>query len=91
VAAEYLITCVGKADRPAGHKHIVKVGIGTGQHTVAAIYGFMDDGNAFRTASPTTGQIVAVAKYKCPCGVETLRSHADKQWNDNLDNLPRCP
>ena len=58
---------------------------------MAQVYEFMDSGTEFRTTSPTTGQIVAVGKYQCSCGMRTLRSHADKQWNDNLDNLPRCP
>jgi len=88
--SEYLITCVRKSARTtAGHQHIVSVGIGAGRFTVAQIYGYMDQGHTFRTASPSSGREAAVAKYHC-CGLDTLRSHADKLWDDNLDNLPWC-
>jgi hypothetical protein len=89
--AEYLITCVRKsALTPAGHQHIVSVGIGTQRYTVEQIYPLMDAGHTFRTASRLSGVEAPVAKYHCPCGVNTLRSHADRSWDDNLDNLPRC-
>lgn len=89
--SEYLITCVRKsAPTEAGHQHIVGVGVGRRQATVKDIYLLMDDGHAFRTVSPSTGREVPVAKYRC-CGLDTLRSHADGLWDDNLDNLPGCP
>ena len=88
--AEYLITCVRKSERTAtGHKHIVRVGVGIQQYTVAQIYQAISRGDAFKTASPTSGQLAIVAEYSC-CGIHTLRSHADNQWNDNLDSLPKC-
>ena len=88
---EYLITCVRKsAPTGAGHQHIAGVGIGRQQATVKDIYRLMDDGHTFGTVSPSTGREVPVAKYLC-CGLDTLRSHADGLWDDNLDNLPGCP
>ena len=89
--AEYLITCVRKsALTSAGHQHIASVGIGTQQFTVPEIYRFMDRGDTFRTASPSSGKEAAVAKFQC-CAIDTLRSHSDGYWDNNLDNLPRCP
>jgi hypothetical protein len=89
--SEYLITCVRKsAPTAAGHQHIIGVGVGAQQLTVQDVYRLMDAGHTFRTVSPTTGREVPVAKYRC-CGIDTLRSYADKQWDDNLDALRRCP
>jgi len=89
--SEYLITCVRKSYRTAaGHQHIMSVGIGGTRFTVAQIYRLMDAGNTFRTASPSTGKEAPVAKYHC-CGLDTLRSHSDRLWDNNLDNLPLCP
>ena len=88
--SEYLITCVRKSARTAaGHQHIASVGIGTGRYSVAQIYEFMDAGHTFRTASASIGVEAPVAKFHC-CGVNTLRSHADRVWDDNLDKLPQC-
>jgi hypothetical protein len=90
--AEYLITCVRKSDRtPAGHQHIVSVGIGQHKFTVAEIYQLIDQGHTFRTVSRSSGRESAVTKYRCSCGWLTLRSQADGYWDDNLDNLPKCP
>lgn len=87
---EYLITCVRKSARTAaGHQHITSVGIGTGRYSVAQIYEFMDAGHTFRTASASTGVEAPIARYHC-CGVNTLRSHSDRVWDDNLDKLPQC-
>jgi Protein of unknown function (DUF3892) len=89
--AEYLITCARKSARTAaGHQHITSVGIGTNRYTVAQIYHSMDEGHTFRTASRSSGTEAAVAKYQC-CGIDTLRSHSDGYWDNNLDNLPGCP
>jgi hypothetical protein len=88
--AEYLITCVTKTARTAaGHQHIASVGIGGTRYTVARIYQLMKDGHTFRTASTSTGREAAVTDFHC-CGLDTLRSHSDGQWDDNLDNLPAC-
>jgi hypothetical protein len=90
--AEYLITCTRKSEpTAAGHQHIVGVGIGGQQFTVAQIYRLIDQGYAFRTVSRSSGREAAVAKYRCSCGLDTLRSHADGYWDNNLDNLPKCP
>ncbi len=88
--SEYLITCVRKSTG-IDHQHIVSVGIGAQRYTVADIYRFIDQGHTFRTASPSSGREAAVAKYRCSCGLATLRSHADGYWDNNLDNLPKCP
>lgn len=91
VMAEYLITCVRKSERTAtGHQHIVSVGIGQHRFTVAQVYHFIDQGHTFRTVSPSSGRESAVSKYRCSCRLDTLRSHADGYWDNNLDNLPRC-
>jgi Protein of unknown function (DUF3892) len=89
--AEYLIRCVTKSARTsAGHQHIASVGVGGQRHTVAQIYQFMDAGYTFRTVSPSSGKEAPVGKYRC-CGLDTLRSYSDGYWDNNLDNLPRCP
>jgi len=89
--SEYLIGCVTKSTRtPAGHQHITSVGIGSKSFTVTQIYQLIDAGHTFRTASPSSGTEAAVGKDRC-CGLDTLRSHSDGYWDNNLDNLPRCP
>lgn len=88
--AEYLITCVTKTTRTsAGHQHIASVGIGTQRFTVADIYGFIEQGHTFWTPSTSTGKEAAVAEYHC-CGLDTLRSHSDGVWDNNLDSLSTC-
>ena len=90
--SEYLITCTTKsAAAGTGHGHIVSVGIGAQKVSVADIYRLIDQGHTFRTASPSSGKEAQVAKFRCSCGVNTLRSHSDGYWDNNLDNLPRCP
>jgi len=90
--SEFLITCVRMSGRTAaGHHHIVSVGVGGEQFTVEEIYQAIDAGHRFRTASPSSGTEAPVAKYHCACGLDTLRSHSDKYWDNNLDNLPACP
>lgn len=88
--SEYLITCVRKSTG-INHQHIVAVGIGAQRFTVEDIYRFIDQGHTFRTASPSSGTEAVVAKYRCACGLATLRSHSDGYWDNNLDNLPKCP
>lgn len=90
--SEYLITCVSKSTRTAaGHQHIIGVGVGGRRVTVEDIYRLIDQGHTFRTASPSSGKEAAVATFRCECGLPTLRSHSDGYWDNNLDNLPKCP
>jgi hypothetical protein len=89
--SEFLITCTRKSERTAaGHKHITSVGIGGKRYAVERIYRAIDAGDTFHTVSPSTGREVPVGKFHC-CGIDTLRSYADRQWDDNLDSLPKCP
>jgi len=89
--SEYLITCVRKSERTAaGHKHITSVGIGGQRYTVAQIYQFIDVGHTFRTASGSTGREAPVTKYQC-CGLNTLRSYADRYGTTIWITYPSAP
>jgi hypothetical protein len=91
----YRITCTTKSRCPKGH-HIVTVGIeNLPRLTVPEVYQKMDAGDTFYTLGD--GKIAAVAKDKCGCRVDTLRSRvdtlrsrADAVLANNLDNLPAC-
>ena len=85
--ADYRITCANTLE---AHRHITSVGISGNTYSVAQIYQFIDQGHTFYTSS--NDHRANVDKYACKsCGQGTLRSHADGVWNNNLDNLGRCP
>jgi Protein of unknown function (DUF3892) len=94
--AAYQITCVVRCTSPRSsapdysHSHITDVGFGDiSSGTVADIYKFMSEGDAFYTFSRRTGQTANVQRYRCDrCDTPTLRSRADGVWNNDLDNLP---
>lgn len=96
--AAYEITCVIKCNSPNssapdyGHVHITDVGIGDrSRATVAQVYKLMSEGDTFYTYSRSTGRLAMVDRYRCTtCDTPTLRSHTDRVWDDNLDNLPAC-
>jgi len=79
------------------HRHIVSVGIGnhpavtTERMTVTQVRAALDRGQVFYTLSPSSGKIAFVHKYKCSCGVLTIKSAADAVQDNNLDNLAVCP
>jgi Protein of unknown function (DUF3892) len=69
--------------------------VGTGTHdgyydqrlTVEQVYNAIDAGHSFHTGSRTGRDYAVVAKSSCAnCGRPTLRSHADGDWNNNLDD-----
>lgn len=86
--ADYQITCATKEYQ---HSHILNVGTGSQTWTVQQVYSLMDQGNTFHTGSYATGNYAAIAKDKCAsCSRDTLRTHADGKWNNNLDSLRSC-
>ncbi|MDQ1746330.1 MAG: hypothetical protein QOD07_593 [Frankiaceae bacterium] len=93
--ADYQIVCVRKSARtPAGHQHIVSVGIGSGGTytsllSVADVYQMMRNGNRFYTVSPSTGAVAWVRALTC-CGLYTLTTSPDHVTDNNLDNLSYC-
>jgi hypothetical protein len=96
--AEYQIMCVIKSTNPrssspdASHDHITDVGFGNGvTWTVKEVLDAIQTKDTFFTVSPTTHTRAEVGEYTCnDCRLQTLRSHADGVWNNNLDNLPVC-
>ncbi|HEX8082421.1 MAG TPA: DUF3892 domain-containing protein [Jatrophihabitans sp.] len=91
---DYEIVCT---NQESDHGHITHVGLGVGdgtyysRPTVAEVYALIDAGHYFHTGSSDAGDYATVAKFDCTqCGRPTLRSHADKYWNNNLDNLGNC-
>ncbi len=76
--------------------HIIQVGTGNSQEwnkmwTVADVWAAIDEGHVFYTKDPKTLLEAIVEKYRCrTCGLDTLRSKADRSTANNLDNLPRC-
>ena len=94
IMTDYRIICVNKQ---AGHGHIESVGTGThdGYYdqrlTVQQVYNAIDEGHWFHTGCRTGRDYAVVAKFSCAsCGRPTLRSHADGDWNNNLDDLRGC-
>lgn len=92
------IVCTEQEGAPDPHDaHIEAVGIGEDPDkadrrlTVDEVYDWMDDGEEFYTKSQSTGDEADVHKYDCdPCGQATLRSDADENADNNLDNLRDC-
>jgi hypothetical protein len=86
------ITCVTKSPSASGHHHIVAVGVegDDGSVTVPEIYALMNKGYKFHTLSLSGKVRSEVSPYTCCGSVHTLRSHADGEWDDNLDNLMAC-
>jgi Protein of unknown function (DUF3892) len=56
--------------------------------TVSEVYSAMDRGDIFYTWGG--GKVALVHKYKCGCGLATLRSAADATTLNNLDSLRLC-
>ena len=74
--------------------HILAVGTGdnsssaSGRWTVAEVWAAMDAGHTFYTYGG--GQVALVHKYRCGCGLGSLRSAADATTLNNLDYLRLC-
>lgn len=74
--------------------HILKVGTGSNANqaseswTVAEVWDAIDRGHAFYTYAD--GLTANVEKYRCPCGLGSLRSSRDATTANNLDNLRIC-
>ena len=88
----YRIVCTNQTGCTTGG-HITGVGTGNdsgwnSQWTVAQVYAAMDRGYRFFTYGG--GQWASVQKYRCGCGLYTLRSGADSTTANNLDNLNLC-
>jgi hypothetical protein len=89
--ADYQILCVTtKYQDP--REHIVSVGTGTvtvdRTWTVKQVRKAIKRGDDhFYTVGPTSGEQAAVRRYKCACGVKTIRSDDDAVEDNNLDNL----
>ena len=94
IMTDHRIMCVNKE---AGHGHIESAGTGTQdgyydqRFTVEQVYTAIDAGHSFHTGSRTGRDYAVVAKFSCAnCGRPTLRSRADGDWNNNLDDLRGC-
>jgi hypothetical protein len=88
------IACA-KRVRCAHGSHIVSVGLGgddgrpAGRLTVAEVYAGMGRGEVFHTHNGWHAA-AAVAKDRCGCGAETLRSAPGAVKENNLDRLSPC-
>src|SRR5690348_7152970 len=74
--------------------HILAVGTGddssraNGRWTVAEVWSAIDTGQTFYTYGG--GKVALVNKYRCGCGLRSLRSAADATTLNNLDSLRLC-
>jgi hypothetical protein len=74
--------------------HIVAVGVGddstsaSSRWTVHEVWRGIDAGDVFYTYAD--GKVALVHKYRCACGVDSLRSAPDSTTANNLDNLRLC-
>ena len=94
--ADYWIICTRKSTCPNGH-HITHVGTGVMPTTYTLLWTVAQARAALMKPMPDSFHTISaggvkawVAPYTCPCGVETLRSHADRVWTNNLDALGTC-
>ncbi len=94
--ADNRIVCTRQSDWMAvGHGHIESVGVGddSGYSEIVAVsnvVAFIKRGwQTYYTYAG--GKRAEVSPWNCDrCGRETIRSHADGYWNNNLDALPEC-
>lgn len=92
--ASHQITCVTKetVKHPSSHEHIVSVGTAGGsRYSVAEVIAKMKAGDTFHTVSPSKGTKANVEHYECRvCKAPLIRTKADAEPDNNLDNLPKC-
>jgi hypothetical protein len=96
--ADYQILCV-TTERQDPHEHIVNVGTGPAaggaadrMWTVKVVRKAIKAGtDSFYTVGPESGERADVRRYKCGCGVKTIRSADDAVEDNNLDSLASCP
>ena len=96
MASSFRIVCV-TTEHP--HRHIVDVGTGPDparaetKRTLTEVRVAIRDGDRFYTVSPSTGTKAYVALDTCGisgCRVETIRSAADADEDNNLDGMRTC-
>lgn len=93
---DHRVVCTEQTDwNSQGHGRIIAIGTGDDvdqagrRWTVAETYAALDAGHTFHVISPTTRKKSWVGKYTVN-GIPTLRSYADKVWDNNLDSLRGC-
>jgi hypothetical protein len=86
--ADVRVTCINKSDRSNRHESITHVG-GQGWRWPVAdvIQSIRQKTNTFYTEE--NGKRADIGVVDGPHG-PYLRTHADRQWNDNLLALPEC-
>ena len=96
MASSFRIVCV-TTQHP--HRHIVDVGTGPDparaetNRTLTEVRAAIADGDRFYTLSPSTGNKGYVALDECGvrgCAVGTIRSAADADEDNNLDEMRTC-
>jgi hypothetical protein len=93
----YVVTCTSRS-RATRHcdGHIVSVGTvlagpgSTNHFTVQQVYTLMAAGAIFVTVGRMSKKFAVVHRFRCACGVQTLRTGPDAVSDNNLDALPRC-
>jgi hypothetical protein len=93
MAVKYTIVCVNKGPSSGDHRyqHVESVGTGSRTWTVQQVLTAEAAGDVFVTRSPSTGREARVLKYTCAkCQRDYLRSSADHEKDNNLDELRAC-
>lgn len=92
--ADVQVTCITKSVPQGGHEHITHLGDvkGTWRWTREEVIQSIDaNTNTFFVIDPNNAKRSNVGVVRPVGRPAYVRTHADRDWNDNLLSLPACP
>jgi hypothetical protein len=89
------VVCVERKGKKSKHRHVSAVGVDTTgaviRFSVQTVRKIIKEGSVdFYVVGPS-GERASVRRYKCRCGVKTIRTGADDVTDGYLSALPTCP
>ena len=93
--SEFDVVCVTRSSSDPDHGHITKVGVTQGAYptiilSVKAVRQMIKWTDVKFFSTDANGNRVKVWRYKCGCGVKTIRTGHDDTRDDNLSAKPSC-
>jgi len=88
------IVCVERKGKKPKHRHITVVGVAVNKtvirFSVKTIRRIVKEGTVEFYCLDPNGEKIRVRRYKCHCGVKTIRTGSDGVTDGYLSRLPTC-
>jgi hypothetical protein len=88
------IVCVERKGKKPGHRHVTAIGVDTTKvvirFSVKTVRRIIKEGTVDFYCVGPDGEQVAVRRFKCGCGVKTIRTDTDDVADGYLSALPIC-